>query len=121
MTSKLKTMVREGETRRDWRWQAVREKNKSFDGLFYFGVQTTGIFCRPSCSSRTPKRANVSFFVSTADAQAAGYRACLRCKPLETTFRGKNADLIERALKLLRDGDREIASIDDLCTELGVS
>ena len=121
MTSKLKTMVREGETRRDWRWQAVREKNKSFDGLFYFGVLTTGIFCRPSCSSRTPKRANVSFFVSTADAQAAGYRACLRCKPLETTFRGKNADLIERALKLLRDGDREIASIDDLCTELGVS
>lgn len=89
--------------------------------MFYFAVQTTGIFCRPSCSSRTPKKTNVSYFLSTKDAEAAGFRACLRCKPLEASFRGKNAELIERALKLLRDRDKEVATIEELCTELKVS
>ena len=121
MTSKLKTMLRQVDQQNDWRWRAVQDKNKSFDGLFYFGVQTTGIFCRPSCSSRTPKRGNVSYFLSTNDAEAAGFRACLRCKPLETNFRGKNAELIERALKLMRDRDKEIATIEELCGELRVS
>ena len=114
-------MERETEYQNDWRWRAVLDKNRAFDGLLYFGVQTTGIFCRPSCSSRTPKPANVSFFVSTGDAQSAGFRACLRCKPLEAAFQGKNADLIEKAFRSIRDGEREITSIEDLCNELGVS
>jgi AraC family transcriptional regulator of adaptative response/methylated-DNA-[protein]-cysteine methyltransferase len=63
----------------------------------------------------------VSYFLSTKDAEAAGFRACLRCKPLEASFRGKNAELIERALKLLRDRDKEVATIEELCTELKVS
>ena len=121
MTGKLKVMVRQGEPQGDWRWRAVQEKNKSFDGLFYFGVQTTGIFCRPSCSSRTPKLTNVSYFLSTKEAEAAGFRACLRCKPLEARFRAKNAELIERALKLLRDRDKEVTTIEELCAELQVS
>src|SRR5690349_12715643 len=114
-------MERETEYQNDWRWKAVLNKNTAFDGLFYFGVQTTGIFCRPSCSSRTPRPSNVSFFVSTADAQSAGFRACLRCKPLEATFRGKNAGLIENALKLMMDKESEVTSIEDLCSALDVS
>jgi len=61
---------------------AVVRKDPSFDGLFYTGVRTTGIFCRPSCRAKTPKRENVRFFPAVRDALFAGYRACLRCKPL---------------------------------------
>lgn len=63
-------------------YAAVVRKDESFDGLFYTGVRTTGIFCRPSCRARKPKRENVQFFKAVKDALFAGYRACLRCKPL---------------------------------------
>ncbi len=63
-------------------YSAVLRKDPSFDGLFYTGVRTTGIFCRPSCRAKTPRRENVQFFPAVKDALFAGYRACLRCKPL---------------------------------------
>jgi AraC family transcriptional regulator of adaptative response/methylated-DNA-[protein]-cysteine methyltransferase len=103
----------------DWRWEAVREKNKAFDGVFYFGVRTTGIFCRPSCSSRTPKPENVAFFGNTEDARLAGFRACLRCKPTEARFQSKNAESVARALEELSGGDVE--TIEELGIRLGVS
>ena len=62
-------------------WQAVAGKDARFDGAFVFGVRTTGIFCRPSCSARRPKRENVQFFDHPAEAEACGFRACLRCRP----------------------------------------
>ncbi|MBV9216208.1 MAG: helix-turn-helix domain-containing protein, partial [Acidobacteria bacterium] len=62
-------------------WQAVTGKDARFDGAFVFGVRTTGIFCRPSCSARRPKRENVQFFAQVREAEACGFRACLRCKP----------------------------------------
>ncbi len=65
-------------------YNAVVRQDASYDGLFYTGVRTTGIFCRPSCRARKPKRENVEFFSAVADALFAGYRACLRCKPLHT-------------------------------------
>lgn len=103
----------------DWRWLAVESKNAEFDGVFYFGVQTTGIFCRPSCSSRSPKRENVSFFATTSDAERAGFRACLRCKPTREYFPGPAATLVTRALELLQAD--EIPTIDELATQLGVT
>jgi AraC family transcriptional regulator of adaptative response/methylated-DNA-[protein]-cysteine methyltransferase len=63
------------------RWKAVVEKDRRQDGAFLFAVKTTGIFCRPSCPARTPLRKNVEFFDSVAEARAAGFRACRRCKP----------------------------------------
>lgn len=63
------------------RWQAVLERDSSLDGTFVFGVSSTGIFCRPSCPSRRPRRENVSFFEHATAAEHAGYRACLRCRP----------------------------------------
>jgi len=63
------------------RWQAVLARDASLDGAFVFGVSSTGIFCRPSCPSRRPRRENVRFFDRAHEAEQAGYRACLRCRP----------------------------------------
>lgn len=63
--------------------RAMLEADSSYDGVFFTAVKTTGIFCRPSCSARKPRRQNVEFFSTARDALFAGYRACLRCRPLE--------------------------------------
>jgi len=102
-------------------WEALTEKDRSFDGVIFFGVRTTGIFCRPSCSSRRPKRENVSFFVTADDAQRAGFRACLRCKPLEAKFVEPSAEIISKALRVLRNQEIEIASVEDLAAEMNMS
>jgi AraC family transcriptional regulator, regulatory protein of adaptative response / methylated-DNA-[protein]-cysteine methyltransferase len=65
----------------DRRWQAVLDRDRSLDGTFVFGVSSTGIFCRPSCPAKRPRRQNVSFFEHSLEAEQAGYRACLRCRP----------------------------------------
>ncbi len=65
----------------DRRWQAVVDRDGSLDGTFVFGVSSTGIFCRPSCPAKRPRRENVSFFDHALQAEQAGYRACLRCRP----------------------------------------
>lgn len=62
---------------------ALVEKDASFEGIFFAGIQTTGIFCRPSCPARKPRPENVEYFPRAADALAAGYRPCLRCRPME--------------------------------------
>lgn len=71
------------------RWAAVVEKNPRFDGAFVYSVATTGIYCRPSCPAR-PKRANVRFHATCADAEAAGFRPCKRCKPTGDRSLGGN-------------------------------
>lgn len=63
------------------RWDAVTRRNAEADGAFFYGVRTTGVFCRPSCASRLPRRENVQFFASADAARAAGYRECKRCQP----------------------------------------
>ncbi len=63
------------------RYRVVASRDARFDGVFYTGVTTTGIYCRQSCPARTPLRRNVRFFRSAAQAQSAGLRACRRCRP----------------------------------------
>jgi AraC family transcriptional regulator of adaptative response/methylated-DNA-[protein]-cysteine methyltransferase len=63
------------------RWQAVLSRDASQDGTFVFAVSSTGVYCRPSCPSRRPKRENVTFFAKPEEAERAGFRACLRCRP----------------------------------------
>jgi len=65
----------------DAAWAAVERRDRGFDGRFVTGVLTTGIYCRPSCAARHPRRANVRFFADAAAARAAGLRPCLRCRP----------------------------------------
>jgi AraC family transcriptional regulator of adaptative response/methylated-DNA-[protein]-cysteine methyltransferase len=63
------------------RWNAMQRRDRRADGRFYCSVASTGIYCRPSCPSRLPKRENVAFHATPADAERAGFRACKRCKP----------------------------------------
>ena len=64
-------------------WQAVQRRDRTQDGRFYFGVTTTGVYCRPSCPARRPLREHVRFYATPADAERDGLRACLRCRPTE--------------------------------------
>src|SRR5690349_14382833 len=99
-------------------WQAVCDRDHSQDGSFVFAVSTTGVYCRPSCAARRPNRENVSFFASPGDAEAAGYRACLRCKPRSTP----PAQLLVEAVRALLDGSEDEApGLTDLAQSLGVS
>ncbi|HEX2409980.1 MAG TPA: Ada metal-binding domain-containing protein [Solirubrobacteraceae bacterium] len=63
------------------RYRAVVKRDSGHDGEFVTAVRTTGIYCRPSCPARTPLARNVSFYATTDEARAAGYRACRRCRP----------------------------------------
>ena len=86
-------------------------KDASYDGLFFTGVRTTGIFCRPSCPARKPLRRNIEFFPSVNRAVFAGYRPCQRCRPLETD--GRPPEWVERLLaKVDADPERRIRSAD---------
>src|SRR5262249_18352792 len=75
--------VREQQLNDVARWNAVVEHNRTADGRFVYAVGTTGVYCRPSCASRRPRRENVSFFETPAAARDAGFRACKRCRPDE--------------------------------------
>jgi len=81
------------------RWQAVSSRSPVADGEFYYAVRTTGVFCRPTCASRKPRRENVEYFDTAEDAIRAGYRACKRCRPT-TEVSERSATLIE-ACRLL--------------------
>jgi AraC family transcriptional regulator, regulatory protein of adaptative response / methylated-DNA-[protein]-cysteine methyltransferase len=78
MKTNSQSTLEQKETRR---WQAVIDRDSSLDGTFVFGVSSTGIFCRPSCPSKRARRENVTFFDDAVQAEQAGYRACLRCRP----------------------------------------
>ena len=103
-------------------WQAIEAGDARFDGWFFCGVKTTGIYCRPSCPARTPKRENVCFFPSAAAAQAAGFRACKRCRPDATPGSPEwdlRADLVGRAMRLIADGVVDREGVSGLAGRLG--
>ncbi|MGC2110766.1 MAG: Ada metal-binding domain-containing protein, partial [Candidatus Korobacteraceae bacterium] len=99
------------------RWQQVMERDARQDGRFVFAVRTTGIYCRPSCPSRRPRRESVEFFTNPGDAERAGYRACLRCKPTQVS---SQARYVTRARQLL-DQAKETMSLAKLSAEVGLS
>jgi AraC family transcriptional regulator, regulatory protein of adaptative response / methylated-DNA-[protein]-cysteine methyltransferase len=84
------------------RWQAVRQRDRRADGTFFYGVRTTGVYCRPSCPARLPRRENVSFHPNTTAAEAAGYRACKRCRPTQASQRERDAAMIAEACRTLQ-------------------
>jgi AraC family transcriptional regulator of adaptative response/methylated-DNA-[protein]-cysteine methyltransferase len=73
------------------RWEAVRRRDPAAVGAFVYGVRTTAVYCLPSCGARLPRRENVSFHASCADAEQAGLRPCKRCRPNETLPAARNA------------------------------
>ena len=88
-------------TEQDPRWTHVKMRDKSADGAFWYSVETTGVFCRPSCPSRTANPKNVRFHGSLAAARAAGFRPCKRCKPEGASLDAQNATLVAKACKLI--------------------
>lgn len=105
-------------------YAALSARDPAADGRFFVGVTTTGIYCRPVCPARTPARGNVTFHPSAAAAQAAGYRACLRCRP-ETApnspaWTGTLAT-VQRALRLIDDGALAEGSVATLADRLGMT
>jgi AraC family transcriptional regulator, regulatory protein of adaptative response / methylated-DNA-[protein]-cysteine methyltransferase len=86
---------------RDPRWTRVKMRDKSADGAFWYSVATTGVFCRPSCPSRTANPKNIRFHDSPESARAAGFRPCKRCKPEGTSVDAQNAILVAKACKLI--------------------
>lgn len=99
----------------NWRWNALLSNDKNFDGIFFFAVKTTGIFCRPSCRSKTPKQENVVFFSTATEAQTAGFRPCLRCRPNEEIAIDEDAVLIGRIFESLATNDIEtVAELSEI-------
>jgi AraC family transcriptional regulator of adaptative response / DNA-3-methyladenine glycosylase II len=104
-------------------YRALSTRDARFDGRLFVGVKTTGIYCRPICPARTPKRENVRFFPTAAGAQSAGFRPCLRCRP-ETSpdlaaWRGAS-NTVARALGLIEGGALDDADVEGLADRLGV-
>ncbi|MGW6272449.1 AlkA N-terminal domain-containing protein [Streptomyces sp. NPDC055060] len=99
-------------TEEELHYRAALSNDSRFDGRLYIGVASTGIYCRPTCPAMTPKRVNMRFYRTAAAAQAAGFRACKRCRPDATPGSpewNSRADLVGRAMRLIADGlvDRE--------------
>jgi len=92
-------------------WRAVQERDARFDGAFVFGVKTTGVFCRPSCSARKAKRENVEFFDAVERAEKQGFRACMRCKPKSANAADPQIEVVLRACELMKV-DTEIPLTD---------
>lgn len=108
----------------DSRYEAVRSRDGRFDGEFFFAVQTTGIYCRPSCPAVTPKRRNVRFFATAAAAQGSGFRACRRCRPDAVPGSAEwnvRADVVGRAMRLIGDGVVDREGVTGLAARLGYS
>jgi len=98
-------------------WQHVMARDPRQDGRFVFAVRTTGIYCRPSCPSRRPRRDSVEFFADPQQAERAGYRACLRCKPTEISAQ---AQAVARARQLLDEAEGGL-TLAELSQRVGVS
>ncbi|MDH5607050.1 MAG: 3-methyladenine DNA glycosylase 2, partial [Anaerolineae bacterium] len=105
-------------------YKAMASRDKRFDGKFYAGVKTTGIYCRPICPAPCPKRENVNFYATAASAREAGFRPCLRCHPESAPhsydWEGSPA-LLSQALRLITEGFLDQKNIEDLAASLGIS
>ncbi len=102
------------------RWAAVQARDGQADGVFYYSVRTTGVYCRPSCGARPARREHVAFHASCAAAEAAGFRPCKRCKPEQAPLAERRAALVAQACRLIDAAD-SAPSLEQLATELGVS
>src|SRR5258708_26992702 len=97
----------------DPRWQAVLTRDAKADGQFFYSVRTTGVYCRPSCAARTPRPENVAFHLTAIEAQRAGFRPCLRCKPDEPSLAARHAALVAQMCRLL-EASEQLPSLAEL-------
>ena len=102
-------------------WQAVLAKDVRSDGQFVFAVSSTGVYCRPSCPSRRPRRERVSFFQSPNAAELAGFRACRRCHPRDEPIVDPQLQMAQQICRIIEANDGEPITLAALSEQLGVS
>ncbi|MBD2158601.1 bifunctional DNA-binding transcriptional regulator/O6-methylguanine-DNA methyltransferase Ada [Leptolyngbya sp. FACHB-16] len=102
------------------RWDALVNRNTQAEGTFFYGVKTTGVFCRPTCSSRLPKRDNVVFFEQACEAEQAGFRPCKRCQPKGASPRQEQVAAIAQLCHHIRTSDSPL-SLKEMAAEMSLS
>jgi AraC family transcriptional regulator of adaptative response/methylated-DNA-[protein]-cysteine methyltransferase len=107
-------------TERDPRWQAIVARDRSFDGQFFYSVETTGVYCRPSCAARLARPENVRFHLTREAAEAAGFRPCKRCKPDEPSLTTQYAAKVAEICRYIEIAE-ELPSLDELARKAGSS
>lgn len=104
----------------DERWQALVDRDPAADGKFLYSVQTTGVYCRPTCPSRLALRENVRFHANCQDAKEAGFRPCKRCNPDGASLTARHAAAVAQACRIVARSD-ELPSLNDLANLVGMS
>lgn len=102
-------------------WDAVLGRDRRYDGMFVYAVKSTGVYCRPSCPSRKPRREMVEFFEQTQLAERAGFRSCKRCRPTELNGHRELPQVITRVCRFIDDIVEEGPTLDRLAEVAGVS
>ncbi len=105
---------------RDDYWELVSKRDRKADGAFYYSVETTGVYCRPSCPSRLAKPQNVRFHKSCADAERAGFRPCKRCRPDGTSPAEEQASMVARACQAIEQSD-SVPTLEHLAEQVGMT
>jgi AraC family transcriptional regulator, regulatory protein of adaptative response / methylated-DNA-[protein]-cysteine methyltransferase len=112
--------MREAATVSDPRWAAVVARDAKADGVFFYAVRTTGVYCRPSCGARTPRPENVAFFHSASDAERAGFRACKRCKPDRGSLAEQHAAKVAELCRFIEHAEQP-PTLEELAERAGTS
>lgn len=107
-------------TENDRRWQAIVGRDKSADGSFFYSVKTTGVYCRPSCAARLARQENVQFHQTCADARAAGFRPCKRCRPDDAPLAEQQKAKIAEVCRLIESAEEE-PTLQQLAESAGMS
>ncbi len=120
MNTSMKGAARAVTTVNDPRWQAVVARDTAADGTFFYSVETTGVYCCPSCAARPAKPENVCFHATCADADQAGFRPCKRCRPNQPPLAQQQAAKVTELCRLIETADR-VPSLDELAKAAGLS
>ncbi len=102
-------------------WEALQARDANQDGRFWYGVLTTGVYCRPSCSSRLPLRRNVRFFATTAEAEASGLRACKRCRPNDVSAADQRARQMHVLCRYIESHAQDTLTLEALSVQANLS
>ena len=120
MNMTTKTEIREVAAVNDPRWAAVVARDSASDGKFFYSVRTTGVYCKPSCAARAARPENVEFHASSADAERAGFRACMRCKPDQLPLAEQHAAKIAELCRLIERAE-QAPTLEQLANHAGLS
>jgi AraC family transcriptional regulator of adaptative response/methylated-DNA-[protein]-cysteine methyltransferase len=102
-------------------WDAVSGRDRAMDGVFFYAVRTTGVYCRPSCPARRPRPENVVFFRTRTGAERAGFRPCKRCKPERGIHTDANSEIVEKVCRYIDTHPDQPATLDTLSRAIGLS